>query len=342
MKYSSKSSPNLKENNQSAPQKKKILLVGDSISRKLNLSVLKNVTDMEIKRVEAFTVSQNDPKARFPDKNFNDVVPSELAKEAFSTLILQGGTNEISNLETSGKTVEKIEAFKKKIRVSSENSFKLAEKSLAETRGLENVVILKRIFRCDTMVNDPGQIRNKLSEYGNRVLDDIWLTKGCPKNIMIGQQTLECQGDLRISRFGSPSDKNYDGIHMRGKLAVQHYTGSVINVLLDVLPGLSPNTTKVNITPQPPTYANVARRTQTARTTNMSSQHSMFNPTNQNSYRPGQPSFTPVQSQFGKTFPEMSGKHEQRATAGNTTPLMGNYYQYNLKTQNRFSPVSGN
>ena len=170
-------------------------------------------------------------------------------------------------------------------------------------------------------------MRSKLSEFGNRLLDDIWLTKGCPKNIMIGQQTLECQGDLRISRFGYPSDKRYDGIHMRGKLAVQHYTGSVINVLLDVLPGLSPNTTKVNITPQPPTYANVARRTQTARTTNMSSQ---------NSY---------VQPQFGNTFPEMSGKHEQRAapaTARNTTPLMGNYYQYNLKTQNRFSPVSGN
>ena len=140
----STSSPNPKENTQSAPQKKKILLVGDSISRKLNLSVLKNVTDMEIKRVEAFTVSQNDPKARFPDKNFNDVVPRELAKEAFSTLISQGGTNEISNLDISGNTVEKIEALKNEIRVSSEKVLKIAEKSLAETRGLENVVIFKK------------------------------------------------------------------------------------------------------------------------------------------------------------------------------------------------------
>ena len=48
-------------------QKKKLLFVGDSLSRNLNVSVIKNVTDMDVKRAEAFAVAKDDPKARFPD-----------------------------------------------------------------------------------------------------------------------------------------------------------------------------------------------------------------------------------------------------------------------------------
>ena len=56
--------------------KEKILLVGDSLSRNLNLSVVKNVTDMDIKRAEAFIVAKDDPEARIPSKNFTEIVPS--------------------------------------------------------------------------------------------------------------------------------------------------------------------------------------------------------------------------------------------------------------------------
>ena len=225
----------------SKPGKEKILLVGDSLSRNLNLSVIKNVTDMDIKRAEAFLVAKDDPKARMASKNFTEIVPSELEKEEFSTLILQGGTNEISNLDVSGKIDDKIEALKQEIKTSSEKIFNIAENSLKENKSLKKVVILKRIFRCDTLKNDPNQIKNRLSEFGNRMLDDIWLTKGCPKNITIAQQPLECDGNLRLSRYGSPSAKGYDGIHMRGVMAVQHYTGSFVNVLLENLPSVDKN-----------------------------------------------------------------------------------------------------
>ena len=55
--------------------KEKVLLVGDSLSRNLNISVIKNITDMEIRRAEAFIVDKNDPKAKIPEKNFRDIVP---------------------------------------------------------------------------------------------------------------------------------------------------------------------------------------------------------------------------------------------------------------------------
>ena len=65
---------------QKVTQKKKVLFVGDSLSRNLNVSVLKNVTDMDIHREEAFIIGNSDPKARYPQKNFTDIVPKELRK----------------------------------------------------------------------------------------------------------------------------------------------------------------------------------------------------------------------------------------------------------------------
>ena len=137
-------------------------------------------------------------------------------------MVLQGGTNEVSNLDVSQNVTENIEPLKAEVRKSSEKMFELAQKSLAENRHLEKVIILKRIFRCDLPKDDPSQIKSRLSEYGNRVLEDIYLSKGCPKNISISYQPLECQGAMRVSRYGSPSAKNYDGVHMRGQLGVQH------------------------------------------------------------------------------------------------------------------------
>ena len=126
-----------------------------------------------------------------------------------------------------------MESLKKVVKDSSEKLFEIAEKSL-ENHNLERVILMKRVFRCD--IDDPNGLRHKLSEYGNRVLDDIWLDKGCPKNIILGQQHLEGNPEQIIQRFGDPLESNFDGVNLRGKLAVQHYTRSFLNVLLDNLP----------------------------------------------------------------------------------------------------------
>ena len=124
MKVSSKQNAG-PENSHPLSSKKKLLIVGDSLSRNVKLSVVKNVTDMEIKRVEAFIVDKNDAKARYPDRNFIETVPTELEKDTFSTLVLQGGTNEVSNLDVSGNVGEKIETLKEEIRASSVKLFVL-------------------------------------------------------------------------------------------------------------------------------------------------------------------------------------------------------------------------
>ena len=83
------------------------------------------------------------------------------------------------------------------------------------------------------------------------------MKNGCQENIIIADQNLGCYGELKNKRFGLEELSHYDGIHMRGKLGVQHYTGSFANFLLDTLPQFHDMKNKINITPSnipPPSY----------------------------------------------------------------------------------------
>ena len=68
--------------------------------------------------------------------------------------------------------------------------FQLAGKILAEHPQLKKVIILKRIYRCD------NQIRESLSQFANSVYDDLWRSNGSPDDIVIGDQKLQCEGNL--------------------------------------------------------------------------------------------------------------------------------------------------
>ena len=87
--------------------------------------------------------------------NFEEIVPKELSVDKYTTLVLQGGTNEISNLDVSGDVGPKIEAMKNEVKVSTTKLYSIAETSLKENPTLEKVIILKRIFRCDPLNKDP-------------------------------------------------------------------------------------------------------------------------------------------------------------------------------------------
>ena len=108
----------------------------------------------------------------------------------------------------------------------------LAVKCLEDFPNLKRVVVVKRPVRYDSLVN------RQLSEYGNDLLDELWSKMGAPNKIVIGEQHLECEDDLRTQRFGSPFYQNYDGIHLRGKLASQHMTMTYISMLTGIFPHL--------------------------------------------------------------------------------------------------------
>ena len=52
---------------------------------------------------------------------------------------------------------------------------------------------------------------------------------------MLGNQNLECHGNVKNEIFGHPTARNCDGVYLRGEKAVQYYTKSFLDVLLTVL-----------------------------------------------------------------------------------------------------------
>ena len=180
-----------------AKRMENILVVGTSLKNKLNKQVLKNVTDSNVTSVTAFTIDAKDGAVR-PDLNHRNIVPAELSRKPFDTLVLEGGVNEISNMNTKKDFIDNIDSWKKEVADDSLNLYQLAEKSLAENPSLKKVIILKRIFRCD------DNVKESLSQYANSVYDELWLRRGRPSGIYIADQKLQCDGALRVQRYGDP------------------------------------------------------------------------------------------------------------------------------------------
>jgi hypothetical protein len=212
--------------------KKKILWIGNSESKKLEKQVLGHVTDSDIKVANAYTVTDQ-KDVHFPEKTVDKVTKEELSKDHYNLLIMQTGSIEITNFDTTKNIDENLPYWEQEVYRSSLETFQIAERSIAQNPRLEKVIIFKRNFRCDPFTSDPQGIKYRLSEYGNDAYDDIWKKKGNPKNIVISDQNLrECNGVLRTMRFGSSNDRKFDGIHYIGKFATQHYTFGTVNALI--------------------------------------------------------------------------------------------------------------
>ena len=84
----------------------KTLFIGDSISGNVDISALEGATQSKFVTAKAYGSVYDDASnvakqaARFPRSNFNDVVPAQLRKDDYKTLVLQAGSVDISNLNT--------------------------------------------------------------------------------------------------------------------------------------------------------------------------------------------------------------------------------------------------
>ena len=250
--YASKTAPKLKtgENpkttklNEEIHVPRNILFVGDSHANKLDVRVLENDTNTNVDQATAYTTDE-DSDARYPNKSFMKVVPERLTKKNYDTLVIQGGCNEISNIRlNSESTAANVKGWEEKVQKSRTKMFTLAQSSLENNPSLKKVIIVKSLPRYDPQNSDPNQIKAKLNQFGNTLYNTLWMQNGCPSNIIIVDQHLECQGPLREKRFGNPAFRGYDGkpwdgIHMRGRLAVRHYTNSLIRILSELSPSLT-------------------------------------------------------------------------------------------------------
>ena len=170
-----------------------MLFIGDSISGNVEVDVLKNALDADIKTVKAYS-SVYDNNARFPAKNFLDVTENEIKKEQFDILLLQSGSVDITNLDTKSRPRKNVEYFKLQVIISARNLFSAAESALTNQPCLKKVVIMNQTPRYDESSVDPLSLKPALAQLFNNTLTDLWMDSKFKSRIAIGIHNLECSG----------------------------------------------------------------------------------------------------------------------------------------------------
>ena len=212
--------------------KDKLLWVADSISSNVDFKCLSAETNMVIKSAKAFAAIPDSVGARYPDKNFLDVVEKELSENEFNVLVIGGGTVEITNLDTSVNPEANISNFKELIVTSSQQIFTLAEASLHTYPQLEKVIVLKRPPRFDPLAIDPLQLKPQLSRLGDACLFDLWCNSAFKNKIFLGDHEIPHHlDDVHHMVYGNDDHPKYDGLHMYGPQGHATFQASILNIL---------------------------------------------------------------------------------------------------------------
>ena len=134
-----------KETSAKKPQivEKKTLFVGDSVSDVTDFHALEEATETKIVHVKAYSAVfdeiSNDAKisARFPKRNFTDVIPAALEKEEFRNVIVQSGSVDITNLQTKTEVEKNFDYFHQQSVMSAQNLFLACENALRSHSNIE-------------------------------------------------------------------------------------------------------------------------------------------------------------------------------------------------------------
>ena len=223
--------------------KHNITWIGTSLSKVLDKKKVEKDLDVDLKAVKAYCIKK---EGRFPEENFEEVVPDIIKDAQIDTLVLEAGNIEISNLEVNNALMDAgndIEEVKKEwfetVEDASKSLFKIAENSVA-TNPKMNVVILKRTPRFDKSSKDIG-IKAKLSEFANRVYDQCLIKSSNSKRIHIADIKLGVENNkfLKELIYGQPENPRYDGIHLEGSGASRHFTYKAVQALKHIVPNKS-------------------------------------------------------------------------------------------------------
>ena len=205
---------------------RKIAYITDSIGGNVYLKELEKLTKTKIKKAKAYGATKRERSEGFlfPDRNFTDVVPAVLSSEQPDVVIATAPSVELTNLPLGAVD----EYASQEASCSSYNMVKVAENALTNNPGLKMFIIPERVPRYDRW--------NELNNYANEELHEAVKqvnNKDVRKRILIGRHNLECEGGLRVSRYGDPRTcrRTVDNIHMRGSSGTVAFTRSMASIL---------------------------------------------------------------------------------------------------------------
>ena len=224
----------------------KTLYVADSVGSSVSLREIEKHQHCRIKSERAYS-SVFSSKARWPKQNYSDVVKSRLqhpGREDFEVLIMSAPTVDITNLDAkSHLTEEEQDKLNYEAKLSSQNMFSLAERSLSDNPNLKKVVILEHPPRFDLPDSDPYSVKPGLAKLANIHLGQLWLNSSFKEKIVIGRHSLESSGagTAHFRRYQNRFTGRYDGVHLYGQTGHTDYTNSIKTILSLALPKSHPN-----------------------------------------------------------------------------------------------------
>ena len=217
--------------------KPKVLYAADSVGHSASAKILEEYSGSRIKTVRAYS-SVYDEKARWPERNFTDVVKANLenpGREPFDVVVMAAPTVDITNLDTSKlQQSDSTEVYQQNVVVSAQNMFSLAEHSLEQNPQIQQVVIMEHPPRFDIPENDPLSLKSSLANLANLTLNQLWLNSTLKNKIFIGKHSLDSTGSgpAHEARFVSGKSGRYDGVHYYGPRGGHDYTQSVKTILM--------------------------------------------------------------------------------------------------------------
>ena len=190
-----------------------------------------------IKTARAYSLT-HDECARWPAKNFSDVVKTALAdpgRDDYDVLVMSAApTVDITNLDTS-KLVssDNTDQLQEKVMISSQNMFNIAVTSLKKNKNLSKVVIMEHPPRFDKKEVDPTSLKPALVRFANSTLSYLWLNSPLKDRIVIGSHSLESSGsgETYHARYVTRTGRQ-DGVHFWGQNGREQYTNSVKNIFM--------------------------------------------------------------------------------------------------------------
>ena len=207
-------------------RKPKTLYVADSVGSSVSLREVEMEQNCRIKSTRAYS-SVNDSKAKWPKQNFTDVVNYSLknpGREDIEVLIMSAPTVDITNLDTNIELTAMNKAgLENEAKLSSQNMFSLAEKSLNENPNLKKVILMEHPPRFDLPEVDPHSIKPNLAKLANITLGQCWLFSSLKDKIIIGRHNLDRPGvgATHYRRYQSRHTGRYDGVHCMARQALQ-------------------------------------------------------------------------------------------------------------------------
>ena len=229
-------SSSLPKSKQTTNQRKpKVLYVGDSVGHTANLRLVEKSSKCIISSARAYS-STNENTARWPEKNFQNVVNNKLrnpGRQQYDILVMSAPTVDITNLDTSRLGPNGLlDLLEQKVVSSCQNMFNIAQHALTQNANLKKVIIMEHSPRFD------DNIKSKLAVLANSTMRQLWVISPQKENIYIGLHSLECYGggSTHLGRYQDHRTGKYDAVHFYGQTGVKDYTDSVKTIFLMTLP----------------------------------------------------------------------------------------------------------